>query len=90
MKLINKLFSKQKPVTIEFCQRNLDQFLKEEDYTEYDRFINQKTIHYKEYECQSKCKECGQSPYAMVDGKFISAENSGVLLDKLKAFADKK
>ncbi|GLB59594.1 YuzB family protein [Cytobacillus sp. NCCP-133] len=90
MKLINKLFSKQKPVMIEFCQRNLDQFLKEENYSDFNRFLNQKYINYKEYECQSKCKECRQSPYAVVDGKFISAENSDELLAKLKAQAEEK
>lgn len=89
MKLINKLFSKQKQVTVEFCQRNLDEFLKEENFSEYNRFLNLKNINYKEYECQSKCKECKQSPYAVVDGDFIAAENSGELLAKLKERAEK-
>ncbi|MBT2688795.1 DUF1450 domain-containing protein [Bacillus sp. ISL-47] len=89
MKLINKLFSKQKPVKVEFCKRNLDEFLKEENFSDYNAFLNQKNIIYKEYECQSKCKECKQSPYAVVDGDFIAAENSGELLVKLKERAEK-
>ncbi|CAM3768164.1 DUF1450 domain-containing protein [Cytobacillus oceanisediminis] len=89
MKLINKLFSKQKQVTVEFCQRNLDAFLKEEDFSEYKRFLNLENINYKEYECQSKCKECKHSPYAVMDGDFIAAENSGELLAKLKERAEK-
>ncbi|MCS0671798.1 YuzB family protein [Cytobacillus firmus] len=84
MKLINKLFSKQKTASIEFCQRNLDEFLKEESFAEFNQFLSQKNINYKEYECQSRCKECRQSPYALVDGKLIAAENSDELLIKLK------
>ncbi len=38
MKVIQKLFSKQKKVKIEFCQRNLEQFLKEENYADYNEF----------------------------------------------------
>jgi uncharacterized protein YuzB (UPF0349 family) len=89
VKLINKLFSKQKPVNIEFCQRNLDEFLKEENFYDYNLFLNQKNINYKEYECQSKCKECKQSPYALVDGDFIAADNPVELLAKLKVRAEK-
>ncbi|WP_370224432.1 DUF1450 domain-containing protein [Cytobacillus sp.] len=84
MKLINKLFSKQKTASIEFCQRNLDAFLKEESVAAFNQFLSQKSVNYKEYECQSRCKECRQSPYALVDGKLIAAENSDELLIKLK------
>lgn len=84
VKLINKLFSKKKTSSIEFCQRNLDEFLKEDNLTEFNQFLSQKNIIYKEYECQSKCKECRLSPYAVVDGKLIAAENSDELLIKLK------
>ncbi|WP_258309438.1 DUF1450 domain-containing protein [Cytobacillus oceanisediminis] len=89
VKLINKLFSKQKPVNIEFCQRNLDEFLKEENFYDYNLFLNQKNINCKEYECQSKCKECKQTPYAVVDGDFIAADNPVELLAKLKVRAEK-
>ncbi|EWG11263.1 DUF1450 domain-containing protein [Cytobacillus firmus] len=84
MKLINNLFSKHKTYSIEFCQRNLDEFLKEESLAEFNQFLSRKNINYKEYECQSKCKECRLSPYAVVDGKLIAAENSDELLIKLK------
>ncbi|KON87767.1 hypothetical protein AF332_13640 [Sporosarcina globispora] len=90
MKLINKLFSKQKQTSIEFCQRNLDEFLKEENYAEFNQFLSQKNITYKEYECQSRCKECRQSPYAVADGNLIAAESSVELLNKLKEQAIKK
>lgn len=84
MKLINKLFSKEKKITVEFCERNLDQFLTEENHSNYSSFLNQKNVVYKEYECQSKCKECKIAPYAMVNGEFVTAENPNALLEKIK------
>jgi uncharacterized protein YuzB (UPF0349 family) len=88
MKLLSKLFAKQKNITIEFCEKNLDRFLTDEYLSQYNVFLNQKNITYKEYECQSRCKECKVSAYALVDGEFVSAEDSGQLLEKLKKIAD--
>lgn len=88
MKLLGKLFSKEKKLTIEFCEKNLDRFLTEETMSDYNRFLGQKRIQYKEYECQSRCKECKEAPYALVDGEFITAENSKLLLEKLKSLAE--
>jgi uncharacterized protein YuzB (UPF0349 family) len=88
MNVIQKLFSKQKKVKIEFCQRNLEQFLKEENYSEYNEFLSRKNVDYKEFECQSRCKECRLSPYAMVDGEFVIANNSGELLKKMAQYLD--
>jgi uncharacterized protein YuzB (UPF0349 family) len=90
MKFINQLFSKRKNVTIEFCEKNLDRFLTEENMAGYDQFLRKKNITYKEYECQSRCKECKLSPYALVDGEFIAADDSQVLLEKMKKHADDK
>ncbi len=90
MKLFNKLFSKQSKIKIEFCQKNLDRFLAEENYSEYDTFLQSKYIDYKEYECQSHCKECKQAPYAVVDGQLISRENSKELLEALQQMTDRK
>lgn len=84
MKLLTKLFSKEKKVTVEFCEKNLDRFLTEETFPNYNAFFQQKNVQYKEYECQSRCKECKQSPYAIVNGEFVSADNSDELLAKLK------
>lgn len=84
MKLLTKLFSKEKKVTVEFCEKNLDRFLTEETFPKYNAFFQQKNVQYKEYECQSRCKECKQSPYALVNGEFVSADNSDELLVKLK------
>lgn len=86
MKLLNKLFSKEKKLTIEFCEKNLDRFLTEENMPNYNKFLGQKNIQYKEYECQSRCKECKNSPYALVNGEFIAAEDSKKLLEKLKKY----
>lgn len=88
MNVIQKLFSRQKKVKIEFCQRNLEQFLKEENYAEYNEFLSRKNVDYKEFECQSRCKECRLSPYAMVDGEFVTANNSGELLKKMAQYLD--
>jgi uncharacterized protein YuzB (UPF0349 family) len=85
VKLLNKLFSKEKQLTVEFCEKNLDRFLTEEDFSNYNTFFNQKNVTYKEYQCQSKCKECRLSPYAIVNGEFVKAENSDQLLEKLKS-----
>lgn len=89
MKIIGKLFSKQKKVKIEFCQKNLQQFLKEEDYAEYQDFFAKKNITLQEYECQSRCKECRISPYAIVNGEMVQATDSAELLDKMKQYSYK-
>jgi uncharacterized protein YuzB (UPF0349 family) len=82
--MFQKLFAKKKKVKIEFCQRNLQEFLKEEDYTAYQDFLAQKYVSVQEYECQSRCKECRMSPYAVVNGQAIAAESSAELLEKMK------
>jgi uncharacterized protein YuzB (UPF0349 family) len=90
VKFINQLFSKRKNVTIEFCEKNLDRFLTEENMSEYNQFLSRKNVIYKEYECQSRCKECKKSPYALVDGEFTAAEDSKALLEKMKKVTDHK
>ena len=90
MKLLNKLFNKQFKIDIEFCQKNLDRFVTEENYSNYDTFLQSKYINYKEYECQSRCKECKQAPYAIIDGQFISKESSRELLEALQQFIERK
>lgn len=84
MNFLTKIFSKNKKIKIDFCEKNLDRFLTDESASHYRSFFSEKHIAYKEYECQSKCKECAKSPYALVDSEFISAENSDQLLEKLK------
>lgn len=88
MNVIQKLFFKQKKAKIEFCQRNLEQFLQEENYAAYNEFLNRKNIVYKEFECQSRCKECRMSPYAMVNGEFVTAKDSDELLKKMAEYVD--
>ncbi|MCA1055995.1 YuzB family protein [Rossellomorea aquimaris] len=90
MKFINTLLSKKKKVTVEFCEKNLDRFLQEDDMSHYQQFFEQKNVTYKEYECQSRCKECKKSPYALVNGDFTDAEDSRALLEKMKKLADGK
>ncbi|WP_102262417.1 DUF1450 domain-containing protein [Mesobacillus jeotgali] len=88
MNMFQKLFSKQKKAKIEFCQRNLEQFLQEENYPDYNEFLSRKNVEYKEFECQSRCKECRMSPYAMVNGDFVTSENSDALLKKMAEYID--
>lgn len=88
MNMIQKLFSKKKKVKIEFCQRNIEQFLQEENYAAYNEFLGRKNVMYKEYECQSRCKECHMSPYAVVNGEYVTAEDSGELLKKMAQYID--
>jgi uncharacterized protein YuzB (UPF0349 family) len=88
MSLIKKLFPKQKKVKIEFCQRNLEQFLKEENYAAYNEFLSRKKVIYKEFECQSRCKECRMSPYAVVNGEFVEAEDSAELMKKMADYIE--
>ena len=84
VKIINRLFSKQKMVTIEMCEKNLERFLNEENFSDYNTFFTQKHIEFKEFECLSMCKECKLSPYALLNGEFIAAKDSVELLEKLK------
>ncbi|RSD28883.1 DUF1450 domain-containing protein [Mesobacillus subterraneus] len=88
MSLIQKLFAKQKKAKIEFCQRNLEQFLQEENYADYNEFMNRKNVTYKEFECQSRCKECRMSPYAVVNGEFVEAKDSAELLKKMAKYIE--
>jgi uncharacterized protein YuzB (UPF0349 family) len=89
VKFITKFFSKNKITKVDFCEKNLNRFLTDELSSEYSAFLNKKNIQFKEYECQSKCKECQQSPYAIVNDKFITAETSEDLLKKLKQIEGK-
>ncbi|MBT2642228.1 DUF1450 domain-containing protein [Bacillus sp. ISL-41] len=88
MNVIQKLFSKQKKAKIEFCQRNLEQFLPEENFGAYNEFLSRKNVEHKEFECQSRCKECRLSPYAMVNGDFVTAKDSTELLKKMAEYID--
>jgi uncharacterized protein YuzB (UPF0349 family) len=85
-----KLFSKEKTTKIEFCEKNLNRFLTGETESEYGAFLSKKNIKYKEYECQSLCKECKLSPYAIVNGEFITAWTPKELLNQLKLIAEGK
>jgi uncharacterized protein YuzB (UPF0349 family) len=86
VKYLKKLKTKEKKIKVDFCEKNLDRFLNDESYSKYNQFLNKKNVVYKEYECQSKCKECKRSPYVIVNGDFITAENSEELLEKLESY----
>lgn len=91
MNFITKLFTKERKLKIDFCEKNLDRFLPEELQNEYSTFLSKKNIEFKEYNCQSRCEECKISPYAIVNGEFIEAGDSRQLLDKFKQLEiDKK
>ncbi|MBP2239533.1 uncharacterized protein YuzB (UPF0349 family) [Cytobacillus eiseniae] len=89
MKLFTNIFSKQKKLQIDFCEKNLDRFLTENNSPNYQRFLNQNHIQFKEYSCQSKCELCKESPYAIVNGEVITAASSDELLERLKQMAAK-
>jgi uncharacterized protein YuzB (UPF0349 family) len=90
MNFITKLFTKDKKLTIDFCEKNLDRFLTEDLQNDYNTFLSRKNIEYKEYQCQSRCEECKKFPYAIVNGEFIAAGDSGELLKKLKYLQEDK
>lgn len=56
----------------------------------YGAFLSQKNIKCKEYECQSWCKECKLSPYAIINGEFITAVTSKELFNQLKLIVEGK
>ncbi|KKK37741.1 hypothetical protein WQ57_12340 [Mesobacillus campisalis] len=84
MKILSTLFKKDKKLNIEFCEKNLDRFLKEEQVEEYGAFLSKKNVLHKEYSCQSHCEKCRLSPYAIVNGEYIAADSYAELLEMLK------
>lgn len=90
MNFITKLLKKEKKLTIDFCEKNLDRFLTEDLQNEYNTFLSKKNIEYKEYHCQSRCEECKISPYAIVNGEFMAARDSSELLKRLKDLQEDK
>jgi uncharacterized protein YuzB (UPF0349 family) len=90
MNFITNFFKREKKLKIDFCEKNLDRFLTEDLQNDYNTFLSKKNIEYKEYHCQSRCEECKKSPYAIVNGEFITAEDSGKLLKKLNYLLEDK
>ena len=86
MNLIAKLFPKRVSINVDFCTKNVDRFFKDEDERKLGKVLNQKGVHYKEYTCQSQCKVCKSSPYVMVNGKLITADDSTELIYKIEQF----
>ena len=84
MNFITKLFSKEKKLKIDFCEKNLDRFLSEDLQDEYSAFLSKKNIEYKEYHCQSRCEECKKSPYAIVNGEFIVADDFSTIIKEIQ------
>ncbi|MEH7272906.1 DUF1450 domain-containing protein [Neobacillus vireti] len=84
MNFIKKLFAKERKLKIDFCEKNLDRFLPDDLQNEYSSFLSKKNIEFKEYHCQSRCEECKLTPYAIVNGEFITATDSRKLLEKFK------
>ncbi|WP_456271160.1 DUF1450 domain-containing protein [Bacillus sp. AK031] len=84
MNLIAKLFPKKRSITVELCSKNLDRFLKEEDESRFGAVFNQNGVYYKEYKCQNHCKICKSSPYGMINGELITAEDCRELVSKIE------
>jgi uncharacterized protein YuzB (UPF0349 family) len=72
--LIRRLFSKTKPIDIQFCTKNLDRHLTDEAQEKLMELSTQGKINIKEYECLSHCEQCKETFYALVEGKFIAGE----------------
>jgi len=86
--LLQKIFQKRKKVSIEFCERNLDQFLDEESMALFQEFFNEGQVTMKEYSCLSQCELCKENPYAKINGEIIKAENSKELIRQLKGWVN--
>lgn len=72
--LINRLFTKTKPVDIKFCEKNLDRHLTEEAQAELMKLSTKGKINIKEYECLSHCERCRKTFYALIDGQYVEGE----------------
>ncbi len=86
--MLQKIFQKKKKVNIEFCERNLDQFLDEESIVLFQAFFNESQVTVKEYSCLSQCELCKEHPYAKINGEIIKAENSRELISTLKGWVN--
>ncbi|WP_084786672.1 DUF1450 domain-containing protein [Bacillus tuaregi] len=86
--MLQKIFQRRKKVHIEFCQRNLDQFLDEESMLLFQAFFYDDKVTVKEFTCLSECELCKESPYAKVNGEIITASHSKELINRLKAMVD--
>ncbi|HWO75255.1 MAG TPA: DUF1450 domain-containing protein [Bacillus sp. (in: firmicutes)] len=84
MKWLFSKTNKRKKLTIEFCENNLDRFLKEDDLPLFKEFLSEPHITYKEYDCQSHCKLCKKNAYAIVNGELVTEASSRELLNRLK------
>ncbi|MCK1994361.1 DUF1450 domain-containing protein [Peribacillus muralis] len=81
---LSKIFTKKDKVQIEFCQNNLDRFLKEQTVADLGTFLANPRIQYKEYECLSECKLCQDTPYAKVNNRIMRGKDSHDLLKQLQ------
>ncbi|PLS18018.1 hypothetical protein CVD28_10080 [Bacillus sp. M6-12] len=82
--LLSNIFSKKKKLSIEFCQNNLDRFLNKGTQASLGHLLRDQAIQYKEFECLSHCKECKQSPYAILNGEMLTADSMESLIKQVE------
>ncbi|MFD0050102.1 DUF1450 domain-containing protein [Actinomycetes bacterium NPDC127524] len=86
--LFSRILPKQKSLTLEFCQNNLDQFIQDdESFSAYKEILTKPGVHYKEYECLSNCLICRTQPYCRINGETITGQDPTDLLYKIKEIA---
>jgi uncharacterized protein YuzB (UPF0349 family) len=71
-------------VKLEFCQNNLERFLDEGSFRQFEDFFQKEKITMKEYKCLSHCELCIDKPYAKLNGEIIQADTTIELLDFIK------
>jgi uncharacterized protein YuzB (UPF0349 family) len=71
-------------VKLEFCQNNLERFLDEGSFRQFEDFFQKEKIVMKEYKCLSHCELCSEKPYAKLNGEIIQADTAIELLDFIK------
>ncbi len=69
---------------LEFCQNNLDRFLDEGSFRQFEDFFQKEKIAMKEYKCLSHCELCSEKPYAKLNGEIIQADTAMELLDLIQ------
>jgi len=72
-------------MNVSICQSNLEQHFSEDTFSLLGEVLNQPGVETEEYLCQSHCKVCKTSPYAIVNGEMIVGETGEDLLEKIKS-----
>ncbi|KQL43248.1 MULTISPECIES: YuzB family protein [Bacillus] len=69
---------------IEFCVSNLAQGSQEAK----EKLEKDPNLDVMEYGCLSYCGKCMDSPFALVNGEFVSGENAEQLVERIYVFIE--